>query len=719
MRRVLIAVAASAALLPALPAATVTAAPSSGPACAEVLDDPERGEQAIDELGADIAVAAARNDVSTDDLRDTLQEDDTIWLDPCGRMFAVDPVAGDHDHGDDDAGDAGAPQAGAFPTSETFNLHSRPGSDRVIYLDFTGQANITGTAWNTYAGMSSFTALPFSIDGDTTTFSAAEHTYIQQVWQWVAEDFAPFDVDVTTEDPGTAAITRTSSADITYGTRVMLTHDNGWLQDCGCGGIAYIGVFDHYSSGTYNHAYYQPAWVYAIWSAKTAAEGATHEAGHNLGLQHQGYVDGNGVLQGYYTGHGAWAPIMGVGYYRPVTQWSASEYQSASTPQGGTQNDLTRIGQYGLSAVADDHAGALSPAATPIADGTDQRSGVIASSGDTDVFRFTTDGGPTQIAATPAAAGPNLDIDLALFDADGDTVAASNPPSSMVSATVASGLNAGIEDELPAGTYYARVQGSAHGNPLTTGYSTYGSLGAYTVSVSMPLQLTTTTLPAGEVGTAYAAELAAAGGAGAHTWSATGLPAGLSLSASGTLRGTPATAGQATITARVTDATGTEKTRALSLTVDPKTITPPPTTPSTPPTTPATPVGAPLTAAPAPTTQRTAPDQRRSVAARSLVRYRGRAATMTLSVWEGRATVMVPRISLPRGTSATFRLCVSTSEASRCRDTRLRATRRTLSSPLRAADLDVADDGPVTATLSVRGGTGRSATIGRIRVPGA
>ena len=35
---------------------------------------------------------------------------------------------------------------------------------------------------------------------------------MQSVWQRVAEDFAPFDVDVTTQDPGVAAIEQTTQA---------------------------------------------------------------------------------------------------------------------------------------------------------------------------------------------------------------------------------------------------------------------------------------------------------------------------------------------------------------------------------------------------------------------------------------------------------------------------------------------------------------------------
>ena len=44
-----------------------------------------------------------------------------------------------------------------------------------------------------------------STDADVTTYSAADLTEIQRVWQIVAEDYAPFDVNVTTADPGAAA----------------------------------------------------------------------------------------------------------------------------------------------------------------------------------------------------------------------------------------------------------------------------------------------------------------------------------------------------------------------------------------------------------------------------------------------------------------------------------------------------------------------------------
>jgi hypothetical protein len=41
--------------------------------------------------------------------------------------------------------------------------------------------------------------MAFSIDSDFTTYSDAEQMAIQRIWLRVAEDYAPFDVDITTE----------------------------------------------------------------------------------------------------------------------------------------------------------------------------------------------------------------------------------------------------------------------------------------------------------------------------------------------------------------------------------------------------------------------------------------------------------------------------------------------------------------------------------------
>lgn len=84
-------------------------------------------------------------------------------------------------------------------------LHSRPAATRKIFLDFDGHTT-TGTYWNTYynkngAGLP-ITTPAFDRDGNPSTFSSSEHADIVAIWRAVAEDYAPFDVDVTTEDPG-------------------------------------------------------------------------------------------------------------------------------------------------------------------------------------------------------------------------------------------------------------------------------------------------------------------------------------------------------------------------------------------------------------------------------------------------------------------------------------------------------------------------------------
>lgn len=75
----------------------------------------------------------------------------------------------------------------------------------------------------------------------------------------------------------------------------------------------------------------------------------------------------------------------------------------------------------------------------------------------------------------------------------------------------------------------------------------------------------------GTVGSAYSQSLIANGGATPYTWSlVTGagtLPAGLTLSATGIISGTPSAAGISNFTVRVTDARGAAAQKALSITV--------------------------------------------------------------------------------------------------------------------------------------------------------
>jgi len=98
-----------------------------------------------------------------------------------------------------------------------------------------------------------------------------------------------------------------------------------------------------------------------------------------------------------------------------------------------------------------------------------------------------------------------------------------------------------------------------------------------TASVT-PVQVTTSTLAAGQTGTAYSATLAASGGTTPYSWSLSSgsLPAGLTLSSSGQISGTPTTAGSSSFTVKVSDSSAPSQTasKLLSITINSSNPTP-------------------------------------------------------------------------------------------------------------------------------------------------
>lgn len=338
-----------------------------------------RGEQAIQALGSKLTEVAAWYRMSPEKLTEILRKDPSAWLDETGRLLYIDDFTPPPESADTPVEPSSAVQAASIVLADTFKLHSKPGSQRVLYLDFNGHI-ATGTAWSS----GTINAGPFTLDTEVSTnFTSAEQERIQYIWQRVKEDYVPFDVDVTTEEPPADAITRSSSSDNLYGTRVVITSKN--IGVCsGCGGVAYVGVFDYGS----NHAYYQPAWVFydALGSGneKYVAEAISHEAGHNLGLSH----DGTSTV-GYYEGHGSgptgWAPIMGVGYYKETVQWSKGEYLNANNKE----DDVSIIPANGAALRTDDFGGSPTNAGSLGGSGLAvNQQGVIERPLDEDYFSF-------------------------------------------------------------------------------------------------------------------------------------------------------------------------------------------------------------------------------------------------------------------------------------------------------------------------------------------
>ena len=365
----------------------------------------------------------------------------------------------------------------------TFNLHSKPGAAQVMYLDFNGH-KITKTAWNSWQNVTTWDAQAFDIDNNPSSFSATELSHIKSIWRRVAEDYAPFNVDITTQQP-TTFNSNTGRVLITPG-----VDKNGVLLPYGnsAGGIAYVGVW-----GASNFAsYYSPAFVYSNMLANSPdyiAEAASHEAGHNLGLSHDGTAS-----QGYYGGHGSgyisWAPIMGVGYNQHVSQWSKGEYTGANN-----QEDDIAIISSKLTTSTDDHGNTAATATalnitatgqviatTPIndpANSSPANKGIIQSRTDVDAFSFNTSGGTISLKVLPLreptnTRGGNLDIKMTIRDGANNILATSTPTTD---------THAVVNASLGSGTYYIFIDGVGTAN---SPYSDYGSLGQYFISGKIP-----------------------------------------------------------------------------------------------------------------------------------------------------------------------------------------------------------------------------------------
>jgi hypothetical protein len=354
---------------------------------------------------------------------------------------------------------------GAFvDLSQTFLLHSNPGAAQTIYLDFNGHVT-SGTNWNTsFNGGADFYTPAYNFEGDES-FSDNELLTIQAIWQRVAEDFLPFNVNVTTQDPGSAALIKSGSTDSAWGVRVVIGGDGSWYNS-GYGGVAYVGSFN-WNSDT-------PTFVFednlGNGGEKYTAEAISHEAGHTLGLSHDG-----GTGTSYYRGHGSgetgWAPILGTAYYQNLSQWSKGEYPGATN----TQDDLAIITtQNGFGYRADDVGNTQSTAGTlSVSGGIVQDSGIIERNSDVDAFVFSTGSGTITIQGLVAERGANLDLMLELYDASGQLVVSANPQDQ---------LGASFTVTVDAGVYYLYASGVGKGDPLNGGYSDYGSLGSYRLS---------------------------------------------------------------------------------------------------------------------------------------------------------------------------------------------------------------------------------------------
>jgi hypothetical protein len=167
-----------------------------------------------------------------------------------------------------------------------------------------------------------------------------------------------------------------------------------------------------------------------------------------------------------------------VSYAKPITQFDKGEYPASNNPQ----DDFAVISNF-LPLLPQQY-GSSTSGATPLP-GSGIVSGIISNEGQTDYFSFTAKGGPSTLTAdvTASSGGINiadLNVNMVLYDASGRVMTSVNPV-----ADTEQGLGATITAQLTANAiYYVSISGVGSGNPLYEGYSSYGSRGRYTLSVT-------------------------------------------------------------------------------------------------------------------------------------------------------------------------------------------------------------------------------------------
>ena len=236
--------------------------------------------------------------------------------------------------------------------------------------------------------------------------------------------------------------------------------------------------------------------------------------------------------------------------------------------------------------------------------------GVIVRIAGNGTFGYSGDGGSAANAQTTDVRSVAIDSSGNIYLADSSNYAIRmlRPVASLLSITTASTLPpAGVgapysqtlaasggtapftwsivSGALPAGLTLSSA-GVITGTPTTSGVSLFtlqaadstGAIAtqAFSLTVTVPMIVTSPQLLQGTVGLNYLQTLAVAGGTSPFTWSLTGgvLPGGLSLSQAGILSGVPVAVGTYNFTVKVTDASSLTSTQSFTIIV----IAPPPLT---------------------------------------------------------------------------------------------------------------------------------------------
>ena len=411
--------------------------------------------------------------------------------------------------------------------------NSNDGATHTIFLDFNGVKELENNFWNFYQDTQYIATDGYDTGNDgAATFNATEKTEIETIFKMVAEDFAIFDVNVTTDQ---AKYNAASAATRTHVIITSSANDFTVFDTENAVGLApSVGGYSTSNAAWGTANYDADMWNTVLIhtdvneddthsSIESIANTISHEIGHLCGLDHDGIclngdsdvedtlddldetvigvdlngdgdkldTDVDGVNEEYFfalvgTNH-VWSSLMGTAVDGSISQWDKSEYTNASLPDSSLQTNVDDIAVLAslLGTIADEANSDWSNSTngTVITDGGAVVSGIINSQSDTDVYKFDTPDDITQgaglqgeytISVKGAGDGiTNLDLKVDIYEeSDLNTLLGTVDWNNEFDAE----FNATLDENS---TYYFVIDGTF--GDYTT--SDYGSVGQYTIEI--------------------------------------------------------------------------------------------------------------------------------------------------------------------------------------------------------------------------------------------
>ena len=311
--------------------------------------------------------------------------------------------------------------------------------------------------------------------GNAAVFDDAERTAIQTIWQSVAEDYAPFDVDVTTADPGPGGINRSSSADTTYGSHALITPSVG-AHDAICRRLRRRGLHRRLRRGQRHAA--APGGRLRLPPARLGLPAEARQLARRTSPRRSRTRSGTtsacattatprrATTAATAPGRRSWASA--------TTARSASGAR-ATTPPPPTRRTTSRSSAASSGRAPTRPRASSSPRPRSRRDGVrrqpDRRRHLRARH----LLRHRL--GRGEPAGVPGQPRPPAHAPRRPRAGRRD----GRPASAQTTPSTASGMGASLTRTLASGTYYALVDGVGNG-AWTTGYDDYGSLGAYNLA---------------------------------------------------------------------------------------------------------------------------------------------------------------------------------------------------------------------------------------------